>query len=93
MGQSKFCTQLEDGNLSKIKKSTIFPDSWSNDEIIKNIKIVGDSKSIGVRASDGATLHRGVINGVQIEVIKIGDNVVSGYPTGGLHDKLLSGFK
>ena len=91
--QVKFTTQFEDGNLANIKKSTLFPDTWTNDDIIKNIKTVGDSKSIGIRVSDGATLHREVINGVQVEVIKIGDKVVSGYPTGGLNTKLLPGFK
>ncbi|WP_155924349.1 hypothetical protein [Bacillus sp. UNC437CL72CviS29] len=48
--------------------------------------------AIGQRARDGATLHRDTINGVQIEVIKIGDEVVSGYPTGGGATQLLTGF-
>jgi len=88
----KFTTQFPDGNLSNIKTSTLFPDSWSNSQIINGIKDTGNTASIGVRASDGATLHRGTVNGVQVEVIKIGDNVVSGYPTGGGATQLLSGF-
>ncbi|MEK4290001.1 EndoU domain-containing protein [Paenibacillus sp. FSL P4-0502] len=88
----KFTTQFPDGNLSNIKTSTLFPDSWSDSQIINGIKDTGNTASIGVRASDGATLHRGTVNGVQVEVIKIGDNVVSGYPTGGGATQLLSGF-
>ncbi|MEI2395757.1 EndoU domain-containing protein [Paenibacillus phytohabitans] len=89
----KFTTQFPDGNLSNIKTSTLFPESWSDSQIINSIKDTGNTAPIGVRASDGATLHRGTVNGVQVEVIKIGDNVVSGYPTGGGATQLLSGFK
>lgn len=88
----KFVTQYEDGNLCNIKTSTLFPEGWSNDKIINSIKVVGDSAPIGVRASDGAMLYRGIVDGVQIEVIKIGDKVISGYPTGGLKTELLPGF-
>ncbi|KOP64860.1 hypothetical protein AMS62_06065 [Bacillus sp. FJAT-18019] len=88
----KFTTQFPDGNLSNIKTSTLFPESWSDSQIINSIKDTGNTASIGIRASDGATLHRETINGVQVEVIKIGDNVVSGYPTGGGATQLLSGF-
>lgn len=80
-------TQFSDGNLAKIKTSTIFPDSWSNENILNSIRTVGDSPAIGIR--DASTLHRGIVNGVEIDVIKIGDNVISGYPTGG---KLTPGF-
>lgn len=88
----KFVTQYEDGNLCNIKTSTLFPEAWSNDKIINSIKVVGDSAPIGVRVSDGAMLYRGIVDGVQIEVIKIGDKVISGYPTGGLKTGLLPGF-
>lgn len=87
----KFVTQYADGNLSNIKTSTLFPEGWSNDEIINGIKAVGDSSPIGVRASDGAMLYRDIIDGAQIEVIKIGDTVISGYPTGGAKTGLLPG--
>lgn len=89
----KFVTQYADGNLSNIKTSTLFPDSWSNEKIINSIKMVGDSSPIGVRTSDGAMLYRDIIDGVQIEVIKVGDTVTSGYPTGGVKTGLLPGFR
>lgn len=88
----KFVTQYADGNLSNIKTSTLFPEGWSNDKIINSIKTVGDSSPIGVRASDGAMLYRDIIDGVQIEVIKISNTVTSGYPTGGVKTSLLPGF-
>ena len=88
----KFVTQYADGNLSNIKTSTLFLDCWSNEKIINSIKTVGDSSPIGVRTSDGAMLHRDIIDGVQIEVIKVGDTVTSGYPTGGVKTGLLPGF-
>lgn len=80
----KFVTQYADGNLSNIKTSTLFPEGWSSDKIINSIKTVGVSSPIGVRTSDGAMLYRDIIDGVQIEVIKIDDTVTSGYPTGGI---------
>lgn len=83
----KFTTQFSDGNLAKIKTSTLFPEKWSNQNIIDSIKTVGDTPVIGVR--DNLTLHRGFVNGVEIDVIKEGNNVISGYPTGG---KLTPGF-
>ena len=88
----KFVTQYTDGNLSNIKTSTLFPEGWSSDKIINSIKAVGDSTPIGVRVSDGAMLYRDIIDGVQIEVIKIGDTVTSGYPTRGIKTGLLPGF-
>lgn len=33
----KYITQFEDGNLSKIKTSTLFPDNWSDKSIIDSI--------------------------------------------------------
>ncbi|MFD0711551.1 EndoU domain-containing protein [Paenibacillus sp. GCM10027626] len=77
----KFTTQFPDGNLAKIKTSTLFPDTWSDDSIISAVKKVGDTPSVGQRA--GLTLHRSTVNGVEIEVIKDGDKVISGFPTGG----------
>ena len=40
-----------------------------------------------------ALLHRDIVNGVQIEVIKIGNEVVSGYSAGGSATGLLTGCK
>ncbi len=80
----KFVTQYEDGNLSRIKKSTLAPDNWSNDKIIDVTNQVADSNPISVRARDGATLHRQTIDGVQWEVIKDSSGqIISSYPTGG----------
>ncbi|KEQ23186.1 EndoU domain-containing protein [Paenibacillus tyrfis] len=79
----KFTTQFPDGNLSKIKTSTLFPESWSDAGIINSIKKVGDSPAVGIRSSEGLTLHRGIIHSVEIEVIKHGDDIISGFPVGG----------
>lgn len=89
----KYIKQFPDGNMSTIKSSTLFPTTWSDSKIINAIKSVGNTPAIGQRPSDGATLHRITIDGVQIEVIKIGDVITSGYPTGGNAIKLLDGFQ
>lgn len=46
------------------------------------VTTTGSSKSVATRAFDGASLHQSTIDGVKVEVIKIGDNVTSGYPCG-----------
>ncbi len=46
-----------------------------------------------VRERDGATWHRQIIDGVEIDVIKLGDDVISGYPTGKTGAPNPSGFK
>ncbi|MFN6828201.1 VENN motif pre-toxin domain-containing protein, partial [Proteus mirabilis] len=79
----KFTTQFPDGNLSKIKTSTLFPENWSDKSIIDSFNKIGNSSAIGQRSSTGETLHRGVINGVEIDVIKKGNQVTAGYPVGG----------
>lgn len=89
----KYVKGFPDGEVSKIKnKNTLFPNTWSDESIIKGIKTVGDTHPIGFRQRDGATLHRDIINGVQIEVIKVGSDVTSGYPTGGGSTGLITGF-
>ena len=88
----KFVKDLQDGNISKIKKSTVFPDSWSDSKIIDTIKEVGDSPSISVRGRDGATWHRKIVDGVEVDVIKLGNDVISGYPTGKVNAPKPSGF-
>lgn len=88
----KYTTQFPDGNLAKIKNSTIFPDGWSDTTILDSISEIGSSTPVSIRGRDGATLHRGVINGVEIDVIKIGDKVISGYPTGQTNAPLPGGF-
>ena len=79
----KYYKQFPDGNVSRLKTSTLFPEGWSDDEIINSIQNIADSKPIGVRPTDGQTLHRGTVNGVEIDVIKQGIDVISGYPVGG----------
>lgn len=88
----KYIKAFPDGNVSKIKKSTIFPDTWSDADIIEAVKVTGDSPVLATRARDGATFHRQIINGVEIDVIKIGNNVTSGYPTGTVGAPYPSGF-
>ncbi|WP_434777414.1 EndoU domain-containing protein [Neisseria sp. Ec49-e6-T10] len=88
----KYTTQFPDGDLARIKNSTVFPESWSDTKIIDSIKQVGSGTEIGYRARDGAKLYRQVIDGVEIEVIKIRNNVVSGYPTGGNVQGISDGF-
>ncbi|OUB85763.1 WXG100 family type VII secretion target [Bacillus wiedmannii] len=88
----KYTTQFPDGKLAKIKNSTIFPDSWSDTKILDSITDIGNSSPLGIRGRDGATFHREIIDGVEIDVIKIGDNVVSGYPTGQINAPLPGGF-
>ncbi|WP_342560588.1 T7SS effector LXG polymorphic toxin [Psychrobacillus sp. FSL W7-1457] len=88
----KYITQFPDGNLSKIKNSTIFPGGWSDIKILDSITDIGNSPPISIRDRDGATFHRGIIDGVEIDVIKIGDTVVSGYPTGQINAPLPGGF-
>ncbi len=79
----KFTTQFPDGNLSKIKTSTLFPENWSDKSIIDSVNKIGNSSAIGQRSSTCETLHRGIINGVEIDVIKKGNQVTAGYPVGG----------
>ena len=76
--------RFPDGQFSKLKKSTLAPDSWSNEQIIATTQQVGATPAIATRARDGATLHRQRIDGVEWEVIKdVSGDVTSSYPTGG----------
>jgi filamentous hemagglutinin len=79
----KYITQFNDGNLSKIKTSTLFPENWSDRAIIDSINNIGNTRVIGQRISTGETLHRGIINGIKIDVIKKGNKITAGYPVGG----------
>ncbi|WP_245946701.1 hemagglutinin repeat-containing protein [Alysiella crassa] len=78
----KLILQFSDGNISKIKASTLFPSTWSDKEVINAVKSIGNTIPVASRVSDGHTLHQGYINGVGVEVIKQGNNVISGYPAG-----------
>lgn len=81
-----------DWRESKTKSSTVFPSTWSDEKIIESIKRAGNTDALGERARDGSTVHRDVVDGVEIEVIKRGYNVTSGYPTGGRDGNLPGGF-
>ena len=71
------------GTLSAAKNSTLFPPACDYDQILTAIKQVGDGPAISTRQTDGATLHQGSVDGVAITVIKNGNAVTAGYPTGG----------
>ncbi|ELX8379593.1 EndoU domain-containing protein [Providencia vermicola] len=66
-----------------MKTSTLFPESWSDKNIIDSVKKIGNSTAIGQRSSTGETLHRGTINGIEIDVIKKRNQLTAGYPVGG----------
>ncbi|WP_338483190.1 filamentous hemagglutinin N-terminal domain-containing protein [Pseudomonas trivialis] len=78
---SKLVAQFSDGNISKIKTSTLFPVSWSDAETMNAVRATGNGPAIATRA-DGASLHQATVNGVKVEVIKVGDRVTAGYPCG-----------
>lgn len=61
-------------------------------KLLTALKKVGNSPVVLVRQSDGATWHRQIIDGVEIDVIKIGDYVISAYPTGKINAPKPSGF-
>jgi filamentous hemagglutinin len=77
----KLVTQFSDGNLSNIKSSTLFPENWTSNQTMSAVKQVGDLPPVATRA-DGVTLYQSTVNGVKIEVIKVGNNVIAAYPCG-----------
>jgi hypothetical protein len=81
-GWTRIHTDAEE-ELSNVKKPTIFPSTWSDTAILDAIKRVGGMPAIARRAADGTTFHRAIVNGVEIEVVKIGNKVTAAYPTGG----------
>ncbi|MGY3777321.1 EndoU domain-containing protein [Isobaculum melis] len=88
----KYTTQFPDGKLSKIKTSTVFPEGWSESKILESSKSIGNSTPINVRSIDGATWHRSIIDGVEIDVIKRGNEIISAYPTGTVNGPPPVGF-
>ncbi len=81
----KLVKQFPDGSISKIKKSTLAPDSWSDDKIIDVTNQVASTPPVSTSLrGDGSTLYRQIVDGVEWEVIKDSSgNVTSSYPTGG----------
>ncbi len=45
------------------------------------VRATGNGPALATR-SDGASLHQTTVNGVKVEVIKVGDRVTAGYPCG-----------
>jgi len=86
----RFKKDLGNGVVSKPKKNTQFPESWTDEEVIYASKHATESPVIGRRFHDGATLHRSKINGVNVDVIKEGNIVTSAFPPG--NDNILAGF-
>jgi hypothetical protein len=70
---------------SKTKTSTLAPSGWTDNDMLRaGDQVAKTPPVLPPRTSDGATLHRDTINGVQWEVIKdASGNVTSSYPTGG----------
>ena len=89
----QFDTTLPNFVISKPKKTTLFPKSWSSDEIIKAVEKIANTDPIASRVRDGSTLHRAVINGVEINVIIQNGKITSGYPTGTKNAKPPGGFE
>lgn len=81
----KLVKEFSDGSVSKIKKSTLAPDSWSDDKIIEVTNQVACTPPVATSSrGDSSTLHRQIVDGVEWEVIKdSAGNVASSYPTGG----------
>jgi len=49
--------------------------------IMDAVKQVGSAAPVAVRA-DGAALYQSTVNGVRLEVIKVGASVTAAYPCG-----------
>lgn len=80
----KFRKKFPNGQMSKPKKSTLAPDDWPDQKVLDVTQSVADSPPVSTRSTDGATLHRQTVEGVQWEVVRDRDGIVtSSYPTGG----------
>jgi hypothetical protein len=69
--------------LPRIKRSTLFPEGWSNNDIVSSVLRVSNTPPIARRA-DGMTLHGSSVNGVQIDAIVSYGQVTSDFPSGAL---------
>lgn len=81
----QYYTQFPDGTMSRLKKSTLFPNTWSDEDIVSSIKQISNTSPVGQRTINNitTTLHNGTINGVEIDVIVENGNITAGYPVGG----------
>jgi hypothetical protein len=76
--------KFPDGIFSRPKKSTLAPDSWSDDKIIDITNQVANTPPIHTRSSDGVSFHCQTVDEVEWLVIKdSAGNIESSYPTGG----------
>ena len=82
---------LGSGIASKNKKTTLYPDNWTDEKISNSVRYTSASDPIAKRARDGATYHRQIVDGVEVAVVKEGGQVTSGFPTG-TKDFILDGF-
>ncbi|WP_033261803.1 EndoU domain-containing protein [Amycolatopsis vancoresmycina] len=70
--------------LSTPKKSTLAPRGWTDADVLSAGDQVARTPVRQTRATDGATLHTGTVNGVDWVVIKdASGRVTSSFPTGG----------
>jgi hypothetical protein len=82
--------KLPDGTWSEAVETSIFPRGWNDTKISSSVRYVSEAPPIA-RRPDGATFHLDKIDGVEIGVIKNGDSVLDGFPTGGT-GRIPSGF-
>lgn len=75
--------QYSDGKIANLKNSTVFPEHWSDRKILSATRVVSRYPALGTDATTGKTLHRGTIDGVKMEVIRLDNKVYSSYPLGG----------
>lgn len=69
---------------SQNKASTLAPPSWSHNDIFRAGDYVAQNGSLVDTATDGRTLWKAVVNGVEWQVIKDAtDKITSSFPTGG----------
>jgi len=70
--------------LSRPKESTLAPASFSDRKILEIGDAIARRPVVQTRVGDGATLHRGVVDGVEWVVIKnAAGEVTASFPTGG----------
>lgn len=81
-----YSKKMPDGSITNSKMSTLFPESWSDKKILKSIREITTSEHLdGYRIEADGTfsyLYVGVYEGVEIQVIKAGNNVITACPIG-----------
>jgi len=77
----KLVKQLPNGNASRMKTRSLFPEHWTDAQSIQAVRTTAETPAIATRP-DGRSLHQATIDGVKVEVIKNGPTVEAGYATG-----------